>query len=203
MRYFVLALTLVTVATTTAQEPARSTGPLRPLALPALEGTRSCPITIGTRAVPPSPRIFGGPFWWGTGPAYVGLLWTSTDQARFDLARIPIENGMRRAKTAFVADPSYTGVIEIRGRSLSGDRRPLTFGQGGTPEGELMRLMAPHVMLDAGFVNGGGPGRPAPPVAAGGEWSFWPASTWIPGPGCYGIQLDTVQRSSVIVFEAL
>jgi len=198
-----LALAFLTVATVTAQEPARSAVPLRPLALPALEDTQSCPVTVGTRAVPRSPRIFGGPFWWGTGPAYVGLLWTSTDHASFSLARIPIENGMRRAKTAFVADPLYSGVIEIRGRSLRRDRRPLIFGQGGTPEGELMRLSAPHVMLDAGWVNSGGARQPDPPASAASEWSFWPASTWIPGPGCYGIQVDTPQRSSVIVLEAL
>ncbi|MGH9240907.1 MAG: hypothetical protein ACRD3G_22940 [Vicinamibacterales bacterium] len=201
MRQFAVALAF-SVATMTAQEPARSGGPLRPLALPALGDGQSCPIATGTKAVPPSPRIFGGPFWWGTGPAYVGLLWTSGDQGRFSLAPIPIENGMRRAKTAFVADPSYSGVIEVRGGSLRRDRRPLIFGQGGAPDGELMRLTAPHV-LDAGWVDGTGVRQPNLPALTGREWSFWPASTWIPGPGCYGIQLDTPQRSSLVVFEAL
>jgi hypothetical protein len=185
------------------QAPAPVAGPLRPLALPALARTESCPITVGTTAVPRSPRIFGGPFWWGSGPIYVGLLWTSSDQGMFRLMPIPIEDGMRRAKTAFVADPSYAGVIEIRGRSLRSDPRPLIFGQGGTPEGELMRLQAPHVLREAGWVNNAGAAPPDQPASASGEWSFWPASTWIPGPGCYGIQIDTPQRSSVIVFEAL
>jgi len=58
-------------------------------------------------------------------------------------------------------------------------------------------------MLDAGWVNSGGARQPGPPASAASEWSFWPASTWIPGPGCYGIQVDTPQRSSVIVLEAL
>jgi hypothetical protein len=202
MRHLAVALALSAVTTIIAQGPG-SGGPLRPSMLPVLEDTQSCPITAGTRAVPPSPRIFGGPFWWGTGPAYIGLLWTSTDRASFSLAPIPIENGMRRAKTAFVADPSYSGVIEIRGRSLRPDRRPLIFGQGGAPEGELMRLTAPNVLLNAGWITIANPRPPDPSATAGSEWSFWPASTWIPGPGCYGIQLDTPQRSSVIVFEAL
>ena len=201
MRQFAVAIAF-SVATMTAQEPAPSAGALRPLALPALGDGQSCPVATGTRAVPPSPRIFGGPFWWGSGPAYVGLLWTSGDQGRFSLARVPIENGMRRAKTAFVADPSYSGAIEVRGRSLRRDRRPLIFGQGGVPDGELMRLTAPHVLLDAGWV-GSTEARQRNPPASDREWSFWPASTWIPGPGCYGIQLDTPQRSSVIIFEAL
>lgn len=202
MRFLALALALSTAATTTAQEPARSARPLRPLALPVLEDNQPCPITAGTKAVPPSPRIFGGPFWWGSGPAYVGLLWTSGDQGRFSLAPIPVENGMRRAKTALVADPSYSGVIEVRGGSLRRGRRPLIFGQGGAPDGELMRLTAPHVLRDAGWVDGTGVRHPNSALT-GREWSFWPSSTWIPGPGCYGIQLDTPQRSSLVVFEAL
>ena len=201
MRRLVLAFAFSAAATMTAQEPARSTSALRPLALPALEDAQRCPITVGTKAVPPSPRIFGGPFWWGSGPAYVGLLWTSAAQGSFSLAPVPIENGMRRAKTAFVADPSYSGVIEVRGGSLRRDRGPLIFGQGGAPDGELMRLTAPHVP-DAGWVGGAGVRQPIPALT-GREWSFWPASTWIPGPGCYGIQLDTPQRSSLVVFEAL
>jgi hypothetical protein len=203
MRHLVLAFAFSAAATMTAQEPARSTSGLRPLALPALEDAQRCPITAGTKAVPPSPRIFGGPFWWGSGPAYVGLLWTSGAHGSFSLAPVPIENGMRRAKTAFVADPSYSGVIEIRGRSLHRDRRPLIFGQGGAPDGEVMRLIAPHVLRDAGWVDSTGARQPNSPALAGREWSFWPASTWIPGPGCYGIQLDTPQRSSQVVFEAL
>ena len=67
---------------------------------------------------------------------------------------------------------------------------------------ELMRLTAPHVLLDAGWV-GSTEARQRNPPASDREWSFWPASTWIPGPGCYGIQLDTPQRSSAIIFEAL
>lgn len=200
MRFFALTLALSTAATMTAQEPA-SARPLRPLALPMLDDAQPCPVTTGTKAVPQSPRIFGGPFWWGSSPAYVGLLWTSGDQGRFSLAPIPIEHGMRRAKTAFVADPSYSGVIEVRGGSLRRDRGPLIFGQGGAPDGELMRLTAPHVP-DAGWVGGAGVRQPIPALT-GREWSFWPASTWIPGPGCYGIQLDTPQRSSLVVFEAL
>ena len=203
MRRLVLAFAfLAAAATTTAQEPAFAR-PLRPLALPMLEDAQPCPVTAGTKAVPPSPRIFGGPFWWGTSPAYVGLMWADGDRGRFSLAPIPVENGMRRAKTAFVADPSYSGVVEVRGGSLRRDRRLLIFGQGGAPDGELMRLTAPHVLPDAGWVDGTGVRQPTSPAPAGREWSFWPASTWIPGPGCYGIQLDTPQRSSLVVFEAL
>ena len=144
-----------------------------------------------------SPHFFGGPVRFGEGPAYVAVLWGNGN--RFSLAPIPIERGMRRAKTGWVADPAYSGVIEIRGRSLRGDGLVLLFETSGSGPSERMRLTAPHVMLDAG-PRGGGP-RIVPP-ATGHEWSFWPASTYIPGPGCYGIQIDTAGRSQTVVFEA-
>jgi len=33
-------------------------------------------------------------------------------------------------------------------------------------------------------------------------WSFWPSWMWVPGPGCYGVQLDTLSGTDVVVFQA-
>src|SRR5688572_85581 len=80
---------------------------------PTLTAAEPCPITVGrTGLVPPSPHIFGGPVWHGEGPVYVGFLW-ARGEARFSLTPIPIEHGMRRAKTAWVAAPDFAGRIEI------------------------------------------------------------------------------------------
>jgi hypothetical protein len=34
------------------------------------------------------------------------------------------------------------------------------------------------------------------------HWSFWPTSMYLPGPGCYGVQIDTLQGTDTVVFNA-
>ncbi len=202
MRHLGIVIALLIVAAVDAQNAnqPRDLTPQRPLTLPTLAASEPCPISANVgRIVPPSPHIFGGRFWFGSDPVFMAVLWGEGN--RFNLAPIPVENGTWSAKTAWVANPSYTGVIEIRGRSLRGEGRALLFSSGSGPS-ELMRLNAPHVMLDAGPV--GATSRPPPQApATSAEWSFWPTSTGIPGPGCYGIQIDTPERSQTVVFEAL
>ena len=206
MRTLIVAVmtlcSVAVVATFDAQNASEPTNvtPQRPLRLSTLAASEPCPISVDAgRIVPPSPHIFGGAFWFGSDPIYMAVLWGQGN--RFSLAPIPVENGIWRAKTAWVANPSYTGIIESRGRSLRGDDRVLLFSSGSGLS-ESMRLDAPHVMLDAGPVGTNSRLSPGAPTANS-EWSFWPASTYIPGPGCYGIQIDTPERSQIVVFEAL
>ena len=168
--------------------------------LPTLTAGEPCPITVGrTGRVPPSPHIFGGPVWHGEGPVYVGFLW-ARGEARFSLTPIPIEHGMRRAKTAWVAAPGYAGPIEIRGRSLRPDGQPLLFDSAGSEPIERTTLIAPHVMLDAGWFDAAGR-RTSPPASDRPHWSFWPGSMFIPRAGCYAIEIATPQRTQFVVFE--
>ena len=127
-------------------------------------------------------RAFPAMFWLGEGPIYTTMAWASVPPATFSLSRLPVEGDGRRAKTPWVADATYEGPVVIRGRSLRDDGKALRFKLSGSLV-EQLRLQAPQT-----------------PVK--GEPSFWATSMIIPGAGCYGIQIDTTQRTQVIVFEA-
>jgi hypothetical protein len=142
---------------------------------------------MGTvETVPRAPHIFGsGGVWFGRGPVYVNLAWKGDrlPPARFGLSLIPVEGDARRAKTPWVAEPTFAGTIVIRGRSLSAAATPLRFSFSGD-ETDRLELQAPHG---------------APSVAA---WSFWATAMYVPGPGCYGVQIDTRDSRDTVVFEA-
>lgn len=167
---------------------APQTDPLasRALQLPAIGNTEPCPVTMGRRdVVPRRPEIFGGPQWFGRGPVYMNLAWkgeTGEDSARYSFSRVPVfPDGFRKAKTPWVTDPSFAGPIRIRGRSVRPDAAPILWSEERAPE---LRFQAPHAQYP-------------------GDWSFWASGIVIPGPGCYGVQIDTAASVDVIVFEAL
>lgn len=161
----------------------------RPLRLPALGVGQACPVSVGTRnEVPAQSHIFGavsGQLWFGSGPVYFAWMWRKSagDSATFNLDRVPIENGARRAKTPWVSVPSYSGPIVIRGRALGPDGKAIRFGGSNTGPNDRLRLQAPN--------------EPSP------LWSFWPSSILVPGPGCYGLQIDTLSATDILVFEAI
>ena len=157
----------------------------RSLQLPVLANGQRCPVTVGTRdTVPNQPHIFWSPLWFGNGPVYLALTWkeSADDAAKFSLARVPVENGAPRAKTPWVSAPSYSGPIVIRGRALGADSKALLFSVGDAPQ-ETLEIRAPNA--------------PSPSL-----WSFWASSMFVPGAGCYGIQIDTLSRTEIVVFEA-
>jgi hypothetical protein len=161
---------------------------LRPLQLPVLGAGQPCPVSVGTRGtVPPNqPHIFCGPCsWFGDGPVYLALAWKESpdDFATFSLARVPVENGAHRAKTPWVSVPSYSGPILIRGRALDANSKALLFNVSGPGPQERLKIQPPNA--------------PSPSL-----WSFWPSSMWVPGAGCYGIQIDTLSRTEIVIFEA-
>jgi len=159
----------------------------RALVLPALSPGAVCPVSTGTRGmVPRQQHIFGGDLWFGQGPVYIGLAWkpeNTGDRATFSLAPVPIEKGLRRAKTPWISVPAYAGPIVVRGHALDDPRRALLFTHNDRRPTTPLRVAAPRA--------------PSPEL-----WSFWPTSMWIPGPGCYGLQIDTGSATDVVVFEA-
>jgi hypothetical protein len=161
----------------------------RPLTLPKLNARDPCPASVGRKdAVPPQSHIFGiGSFWFGDSPVLLSLAWKdpadADRRAVFSLGPVPRERDAYRAKTPWVSAPSYAGPVLIRGRALRDDEKPLEFDVFGTGRRSAVRLTAPNA--------------PQPNF-----WSFWASSMWIPGPGCYGVQIDTVSATEVVIFEA-
>ena len=159
----------------------------RPLQFSTIHRDDVCPRSKGNRSVVPQERyIFGsGGVWFGSGPVYLSLSWkdSGSEDAAFSLAPVPREGGVFRAKSPWVAAPSYSGPILIRGLQLRADNgERIAFGEGGR-RGLELRLVAPNA--------------PAPE-----KWSFWPAGFFLTGPGCFGLQIDTLVGTDIIVFEA-
>ena len=117
---------------------------------------------------------------------YFALAWKESpdDFATFSLALVPVDNDAHRAKTPWVSVPSYSGPILIRGRGLGANSKALLFSALGLEPQERLKIQAPNA--------------PSPSL-----WSFWGSSMWVPGAGCYGIQIDTLSRTEIVIFEAM
>ena len=162
----------------------------RPLNLPVVHTGERCPMTEGDRDhVPHVGYIFcSGCFWFGKGPVFFALSWADqkSDEARFALTGVPYEEHTYRAKTPWVSRADYEGPILIRGRRLDG-------GGGGKLRFSYNGLkLTEELGLDA----------PARDRADPSHWSFWPTSMYVPGAGCYGVQIDTNDGTDLIIFEA-
>jgi hypothetical protein len=160
----------------------------RPLNLPLIRAGDRCPVSKGSHnSVPQVGYIFcSACYWFGNGPVHLALSWHDgqSDEATFSLDRVPHEQGVYRAKTPWVSKPEYSGPILIRGRRL--DAEPgirLRFTSSGSQIKERLELDAPS------------------PEKEPTHWSFWPTSMYVPGPGCYGVQIDTAQGTDVVVFS--
>jgi len=154
------------------------------LNFPSLELNETCPISSGTMGkVPVQKHIFGRDPWFGTGPVYFHLAWKATTDtdATFGLERVPSNGTEYRAKTPWVSEPSFSGPVLIRGRSLTANKTRIYFDYSGRTD---------KLILEA-------PSSTSPSL-----WSFWPTSLWVPGPGCYGVQIDTLSKTDTVIFEA-
>jgi hypothetical protein len=159
----------------------------RPLKLPVVRSGERCPTTAGSRdTVPRRAEVFAGSCWFGRDPVSVALAWKDSldDQATFSLAPVPRDGDARRAKTMWASEPAYSGPILIRGHALDSEERALEFRAAGEGRGRNLHLLAPNGRTETLW------------------WSFWPSSMWVPGPGCYGVQLDTLSGTAIVVFQA-
>jgi hypothetical protein len=163
----------------------------RPLKFPTVTVNEPCPVSRGSRdIVPHDGYIFcSGCFWYGKRPVLVAMSWSdqSSDEARFSLDnRMPRDGHFYLVKTPWVSQPDYSGPILIRGLRLNvGATDKLRFSVYGKT--------ADVLELDA-------PARDRTDLS---HWSFWPTYMFVPGPGCYGVQLDTTNATDVVIFEAL
>jgi len=175
-------------ATVTAIANPDASSPIdeRPLTLPVLLPGDPCPLSKGSTAiVPREPYIFcSSCYWFGRGPVFFALSWNSdSEDATFSLDGVPYESGAYRAKTPWVSRLDYSGAIVVRGRQLDGSvKNKLSFSTGGD---------GPYEDLQLGAYGGPGESR----------WSFWPSIMWVPGPGCYGLQIDTMPGTDIVIFN--
>jgi hypothetical protein len=145
----------------------------RPVNLPTVSPGASCPAAPGKQVSPD----FGVAL--GDGPVYpVGF---GTDGV-YHYAGTNAEGGWLNLKVLWIADPSYTGPVLVRGRQVDGPGE-VRFESGPAPIAEL-RLS-----------QNDGP-------QIGTMWPNWPTYTRIKGPGCYAYQVDGETFSDVIVFRA-
>jgi len=169
----------------------------RPLTFPAIRAGDRCPVTRGSReSVPREPYIFcAGCLWFGRGPVYFAWAWgfqvggrvidplsTDVEDATFSLQGVPYESSAYQAKTPWVSKPDYEGPILIRGRRLDG-KGELRIRVGAKPKEDL-KLNAPSFRTEST------------------DWSFWASSMFLSGPGCYGVQIDTLRGTDVVIFSA-
>jgi len=121
---------------------------------------------------------------WGfqVGGRVIDPLSTDVEDATFSLQGVPYESSAYQAKTPWVSKPDYEGPILIRGRRLDG-KGELRIRVRAKPKEDL-KLNAPSFRTEST------------------DWSFWASSMFLSGPGCYGVQIDTLRGTDVVIFSA-
>lgn len=87
------------------------------------------------------------------------------------------------AKVLWIVDPTYTGPLLIRGGRLDGPD-PVRFENGSEP--------APELWLPT----------PTAPASSSSGWRNFPSYTRLRSPGCYMYQVDGLNFTETIIFEA-
>ena len=153
----------------------------RPLRIPPKPSRGRCPRTTTTR------RAEWGELLLGPGPVYAGSVNPAGPQKLTVLeGRGGPVRGWRGFKTRFVVYPSYAGPVLIRGRALGGPT-PVRFAVG------LDLTPWPELQL---WPRG-------PKEAADHPRDLLGHATLVPRPGCYAWQVDGLDFTEVIVFQAI
>lgn len=159
----------------------------RPLELFRLEPGSDCPRSFA-RSGRKLSSDFGSATALGEGPVYPIVATGPGDVSR-ETARTGVvgyasgrsEGGWYYLKVLWIESPRYRGPALVRGRQLDGPRL-VRFEGGARPSAEL-RAWDPS----GGYPSG---------------WLGRPSFMRLSGPGCYGLQVDGVNFSRTIVFEA-
>jgi hypothetical protein len=146
----------------------------RPLHLPALEEGAFCPRSEGKRF---APQLGFGP---GNGPVHPASL---GPDGVMNYGGGREDGGWFYLKVLWAATPDYAGPILVRGRQLDG-LHEVRFEGGADPVRE-MRLENGGVIVGASGLRN------------------WPSYTRVRVPGCYAYQVDCLDFSEVIVFQAV
>ena len=155
----------------------------RPLQLPDLDEGDACP-------EPPIRSVEGYLYEViGEGPVYA-LFYLLIVSANGNVNYA--HDGWHWNKVVWTRDPQYTGPIVIRGRQLNGPEtlRFQIIGAGPSPELAHSSLHVPAYTTGNRLDTRGS-----------GWWEEFMTYVVVRAPGCYGVQIDGVGFSTVIVFE--
>jgi hypothetical protein len=119
----------------------------------------------------------------GIGPVYV----TNGELVRSDSGH--------PQKVAWIADPSYSGPIRIRGGRIDGSGQLLLSGHSA--RGALVKKVEGTDLYPELFLETDGISNPPSP------WRAWPSFTYIATPGCYAWQVDGIGFTEFITIQAL
>ena len=156
----------------------------RPLHLPRLAPGAPCPVSrIDQRVDWERISIFGGSGI-GRGPVYPGL--GASGGALTASPDVEYGGPWAGGKVFWYVRPSYRGRVLIRGRRLDGPQR-LGFNGHRLPARELRIERGTTVSWEG-----------QPPGSRG-----VPSSVRVRAPGCYGVQIDGMSFSRVVVFQAV
>lgn len=161
----------------------------RPLELAALAPGAACPVTPGHLfAVGMDPGQ-------GTGPVYATA--PGADQGAL-LLQPPSSLGARGQgwagqKVIWFVGTAYQGPVLIRGRRLDGPGQ-LRFN-GGLDQEYAFDDLADAPLLAALRLEGDS--------SAGEPWPGWPSYARVRTPGCYAYQVDGLNFTEIIIFQAL
>ena len=152
----------------------------RPVKLPYLDSTPTCP---STKAGTVNPNF--GPVL-GDGPVYpIGF---DTNGA-YNFSGTNQKSGWYYLKVLWTADPArYSGPILIRGHQIDGPNE-LRFGSGANPSLEL------HLDPANSTIGSGTASDPN-------NWPDWPTNTRLRASGCYAYQIDGTNFTTVLTFRA-
>ena len=180
-----------TVAATTTPSPTPDAWtPLaqRPLHLPALAPGAPCPKAQGQQVNP----AYGPAL--GDGPAYPLGFGEQGILQMYAPGSVTSQYWQQwsGARTPWIIAPASTGPILVRGGQIDGSHG-MKFSGGAAPHGDYLRDPAlPELKLQGGMnIDNAG-------------WSVWLSTyTRVQVPGCYAFQVDGLNFSYTIVFQAV
>jgi len=168
----------------------------RPLKLPRVTSSTACPKTSWQNAAKLDPANFEASWTYlafGNGPTYPILYAVDPKDAVLHYGRYgggtPID-GWFEDKVLWIGSPQYRGPTLVRGRQVDGSGE-LHFAEGGP--GSLSGWNLPELKISPDN---------QPPADSSSVWLHFPSAVLLPGPGCYALQLDTVNSSQFIIFQA-
>lgn len=149
-----------------------------PLNLPRLQPGQPCPISQPSQTGTPFGMVLG------SGPVYV----TNGEVVRSD--------PNHPQKVAWIAGPSYSGPIRIRGGRLDASGQLLlsnrSYERGTRVKTVEGTDLYPELLLETDAISN----PPSP-------WRVWPSFTYIGTPGCYAWQVDGLGFTELIAIQAL
>ncbi len=173
----------------------------RPLQLPQLDVDDGCPVSVGVTNVVSSEHqyVFGaGGYFFGTGPVYLALSWKPWNRAEayFDLSQRTFTPDGYRLKTPWIMHPDYEGEALVRGARIGAD----TKGEVRFAESTQSQAITSNMVLRSDVT--GTLVSDSQKSAVHAVWGFWPSHVILSEPGCYAVQIDTKDKSDIVVFEA-